>query len=76
MGDQVFPETVIKMNQNMQVAINLKDDGYSWHWVVFVRGKRSDYVLDPKPTIKANRRIDFSRMNPFAYLPVRDEDQQ
>lgn len=41
-----------------------------WHWVVFVREEESTYVLDPKKTLKKNKRTDFGRMKPKWFIEV------
>ena len=41
-----------------------------WHWVVFVREEESNYVLDPKKTLKKNKRTDFGRMKPKWFIEV------
>lgn len=56
------------------LAINPRDSGYEYHWVVFVRRKWNAFVLDPKPTIKQARRTDFGRMKPLGFLPVYQDD--
>ncbi len=42
-----------------------------WHWVVFVRDKKSSYVLDSKKTLRSHRRTDFGRMKPKWYIGVK-----
>ncbi|MBI5038460.1 MAG: hypothetical protein HZC13_01630 [Nitrospirae bacterium] len=41
-----------------------------WHWVVFVREAESSYVLDPKKTLKKNKRTDFGRMRPKWFIEI------
>ena len=41
-----------------------------WHWVVFVREEESTYVLDPKKTLKKNKRTDFGRIKPKWFIEV------
>ncbi len=41
-----------------------------WHWVVFVREAESSYILDPKKTLKKNKRTDFGRMKPKWFIEV------
>jgi len=41
-----------------------------WHWVVFVREKERQYVLDSKAGLKTGLRTDFGRMKPVRFLPV------
>ncbi len=41
-----------------------------WHWVVFVREKERQYVLDSKAGLKTGVRADFGRMKPEWFLPV------
>lgn len=52
------------------VAINPRNDGLYWHWVVFVRRNGSEFVLDPKESVKTERRTDFGRMKAIWFLPV------
>ena len=56
------------------VAINYKkgEENQYWHWVVFMRENSHSYVLDPNPSVKTERSIDFGRMGRNAkwYLPV------
>lgn len=52
------------------LAINYKKEDETWHWVVFRRVANSAYVIDPKHSVKTNRRTDFKRMKPFAFLPI------
>ena len=42
----------------------------NWHWVVFVREATSSFVLDPKKTLKKNKRTDFRRMKPKWFIEV------
>ena len=41
-----------------------------WHWVVFVRERGKEYVLDSKNTLKTNIRTDFGRMKPKWFIKV------
>ncbi|MGH7884601.1 MAG: cysteine peptidase family C39 domain-containing protein [Thermodesulfobacteriota bacterium] len=41
-----------------------------WHWTVFVRENGKSYVLDPKASLKSNKRTDFGRMKPKWYIEV------
>lgn len=41
-----------------------------WHWVVFVRDGKNEYVLDSKKSLKNNVRTDFGRMKPKWYIEV------
>ncbi len=43
-----------------------------WHWVVFVREHGQSCVLDPKKSLRTNRRTDFWRMKPKWYISVMD----
>ncbi|MGH8540883.1 MAG: hypothetical protein ACRETW_10310 [Stenotrophobium sp.] len=52
------------------VGINHNEAADTWHWVVYVPSAAGGYVLDPKKTIKAERRVDFGRMHPRSYMPV------
>lgn len=43
-----------------------------WHWVVVVHGRGGlPEVLDPRPTVKAARRTDLSRIRLHSYHQVR-----
>ncbi|BBD08494.1 cysteine peptidase family C39 domain-containing protein [Desulfovibrio ferrophilus] len=41
-----------------------------WHWVVFVRDDREMYILDPKKSIRTNKRKDWGRMNVVSYMSI------
>ena len=41
-----------------------------WHWVVYVREKNTEYVLDSSKLIKNNKRCDFGRIKPKWYIKV------
>jgi uncharacterized protein YeaO (DUF488 family) len=41
-----------------------------WHWVVFVRGREGERVLDSKRSLTRHTRRDFGRMKPKWYLTV------
>jgi ABC-type bacteriocin/lantibiotic exporter with double-glycine peptidase domain len=41
-----------------------------WHWVVYVREKNCEYVLDSSKRIKNNKRTDFGRIKPKWYIKV------
>ncbi len=55
------------------LAINPNSENRTWHWVVFFREPSGSgaFVLDPNPSIKSNKRTDFGRMRPYAYLPLK-----
>jgi hypothetical protein len=44
--------------------------GPAWHWVVFCRDHDDAYVLDPKRSLKTNKRRDFGRMKPMWLIAV------
>jgi ABC-type bacteriocin/lantibiotic exporter with double-glycine peptidase domain len=44
------------------LAINYKSKTDAWHWVVFHRTESEEYVLDPKKSIKRNKRKDLNRI--------------
>lgn len=44
------------------LAINYKENTNTWHWVVFHRTSSEQYVLDPKKSIKNNKRKDLARI--------------
>ncbi len=46
-----------------------KGDTY-WHWTIFVRKKTESYVLDPKSSLKKNKRTDFGRIKPKWYIEI------
>lgn len=52
------------------LAINYREKSENWHWVVYYRTDNDEYVLDPKKTIKTDRRKDFSRITPKWYIKV------
>lgn len=41
-----------------------------WHWVVFVRDREGERVLDSKRSLKKHERKDFGRMRPKWYVAV------
>lgn len=41
-----------------------------WHWVVFVRDRVGERVLDSKRSLKRHVRTDFGRMKPKWYMAV------
>ncbi len=41
-----------------------------WHWTVFVRENEKAYILDPKSSLKTNKRTDFGRIKPKWYIEV------
>jgi len=43
-----------------------------WHWVVFVRDEKGEYVLDSKSTLKQNIRTDFGRIKPKWFIGITD----
>ena len=45
-----------------------------WHWVVFWRGPQGPVVLDPKRSLRTNRRTDFGRITPKWFIRVRRPD--
>jgi len=45
------------------LAINYREDQGTWHWVVFCRTDDEEFILDPKQTIKSERRFDFDRLS-------------
>ncbi len=44
------------------LAINYREDEGTWHWVVFCRTADEKFVLDPKKSVKSERRTDFGRL--------------
>jgi ABC-type bacteriocin/lantibiotic exporter with double-glycine peptidase domain len=54
----------------LAIKWHLEKNKPCWHWVVFVREGESSYVLDPKKTLKKNRRTDFGRMKPKWFIEV------
>ena len=46
--------------------------GPAWHWVVFVREGARSYVLDPKKTLRTNKRTDFGRMKPKWFIQIKE----
>lgn len=41
-----------------------------WHWVVFVRDAKGEYVLDSKKALKQNVRTDFGRIKSKWFIGV------
>ena len=41
-----------------------------WHWVVFVREGKKEYVLDSKKSLTTNIRTDFGRIKPKWFIKV------
>jgi hypothetical protein len=41
-----------------------------WHWVVFVRDREGERVLDSNRSLKRHVRTDFGRMKPKWYMEV------
>jgi len=44
------------------LAINYKESSDTWHWVIYHRTRNEEYVLDPKKSIKTNKRTDLTRI--------------
>jgi len=44
----------------------------TWHWVVFNRTNKGEYIVDPNKTVKTNKRTDFGRIIVKWHLPVVD----
>ena len=42
-----------------------------WHWVIFVRDEKGDYVLDSKKALRRHKRTDFGRIKPKWYIEVK-----
>ena len=58
------------------LAVSFREADWTWHWVVFRRNGADAYVLDPRPSVKANRRRDFGRLRPRWYLKVEVESSR
>jgi hypothetical protein len=54
----------------LAIKWHLENGKSHWHWVVSVREAESNYVLDPKRTLKKNKRTDFGRMKPKWFIEV------
>lgn len=52
------------------LAINYSEASGNWHWVVFKRESGDEYMLDPKGSLKKNRRTDFGKINIGWWLRV------
>ena len=52
------------------LAINYNEQIDDWHWVVYRRVKGDQFFLDPKKSIRTNKRRDFRRIKVKWYLPV------
>lgn len=50
-----LPDTAI-------LAINYRPKTGSWHWVVYHRNSKDEYVIDPMRTVKTDKRKDFKRL--------------
>lgn len=59
-----------KLPKKAILGINHDMKTDKWHWVVYQRDDRGASVLDPKVTIKTDRRTDFSRMRPKWYISI------
>ncbi|NRB38353.1 MAG: hypothetical protein HRU20_07770 [Pseudomonadales bacterium] len=55
------------------LAINYREKDGNWHWVVFQRKNGQEFVLDPKVSIKKDKRTDLSRIanSTTHWLPVK-----
>ena len=42
-----------------------------WHWVVFVRDKNGEYILDSKKSLTQNIRTDFGRIKPKWFISIK-----
>jgi ABC-type bacteriocin/lantibiotic exporter with double-glycine peptidase domain len=58
-----LPEKAI-LGINHNITVN------KWHWVVYTKDHLGAYVLDPKITIKSERRTDFNKMKPKWYITI------
>ena len=54
----------------LSIKWHLEEGKPYWHWVVFVRENRKEYVLDSKKELKSNIRFDFGRMNPKWFIKL------
>jgi hypothetical protein len=61
-----------KLPEKAILGINHDRKNNNWHWVVYIKDYLGEYVLDPKTTIKTERRTDFSRMKPKWYITIHD----
>jgi len=54
------------------LAINYREKSDTWHWVIYHKSSTKEYVLDPKKSIKNNKRTDLSRIakNATHWLPI------
>ena len=55
----------------LAIKWHLENDTPFWHWVVFVREKSREYVLDSSPSLKNNVRTDFGRIHPKWSIAVK-----
>jgi len=54
----------------LAIKWHIEKTGPAWHWVVFVREGTDAYVLDPKKSLRTNRRTDFGRMQPKWFIAI------
>ena len=56
------------------LATNYDKNDDIWHWVIFKRTSKEQFVYDPKKSIKSNKRKDFNRIKAKWYLPVYNQE--
>jgi len=54
----------------LAIKWHLENERPFWHWVVFWRGLHGPVVLDPKASLKTNRRTDLGRIKPKWFISV------
>jgi len=54
----------------LSIKWHVVNDKPFWHWVVFVREGKNEYVLDSKKALKNHVRTDFGRMKPKWYIKI------
>jgi ABC-type bacteriocin/lantibiotic exporter with double-glycine peptidase domain len=70
-GSRAIPRsTFAGLNRRSIVAINYDRKRNTWHWVVFEPDPKGGFVLDPRPTVKRNKRRDLHNLKIEWYLPL------
>ncbi|MCD4779702.1 MAG: hypothetical protein K8S27_04030 [Candidatus Omnitrophica bacterium] len=48
----------------LAIKWHIKQGKPYWHWAVYVRKRKEEYILDSSSRLKTNLRTDFGRINP------------
>jgi len=54
----------------LSIKWHLENNKPYWHWVLFVRDDRGEFVLDSKKSLASNVRTDFGRIKPKWYIKI------